>query len=307
MNVLNLTNIERPFYRQQISSLQDRGVKTETLTVPGAHTPNEPRRITDYLRFVPDVLRTVDEQFDLVHANNGLTAPMALAQRRLPVVLTLWGTDVYGPYGWVSRSCARFCDEVVVMSERMHRDVGQECTVIPHGVDLDRFRPIERERARAEVGWDHESHHVLFPYETERPEKDYPRARRVVDEAARRLDEPVDLDVVTGVPHEKFVQYLNAADSLLMTSKYEGSPNVVKEALACRLPVVSTDVGDVRDRLTDVDPSFVATDDPGLVDALVEVLERGDRSNGRETVQAISLDRTAERLLEVYERALADH
>jgi glycosyltransferase involved in cell wall biosynthesis len=96
--------------------------------------------------------------------------------------------------------------------------------------------------------------------------------------------------------------YMNAADALLLTSNREGSPNAVKEALACNLPVVSTDVGDVRERLSGVSPSAVCTTDDGLTDALVDVLAQGARSNGRDIVREVSVSRTRDRLHAVYQQ-----
>lgn len=306
MHVLNLTNAETSFYNHQVRSLRRQGVECTTITVPGREGRGDSRSMMDYLRFWPEVMEEVGEEYDLIHANFGLTAPMALTQRQLPVVLSLWGTDLYGPFGAVSKACARFCDAVVVMSEAMGADVGRECDVIPHGIDFERFQPIPREQARADVGWD-DSYHVLFPYQTDRDVKDYDRAKQLVTAANDQLDESVNLEVITGVPQEEFPTYMNAADCLLLTSKREGSPNVVKEAMACNVPVVSTDVGDVRERLAEVQPSAVGETDRELVDALVEILPMDERSNGREVAYPeLSLDYMGEQIIEVYERVLGD-
>jgi len=113
------------------------------------------------------------------------------------------------------------------------------------------------------------------------------------------------LHAVTGVPHEEMPTHMNAADALLLTSKREGSPNSVKEAMACNLPVVATDVGDVADRLRDVTPSHVCRSDAELVDGLVDVLDRGVPSNGRAAIEPLGLERMAARIRDVYENALA--
>jgi glycosyltransferase involved in cell wall biosynthesis len=306
IRVLSLTNATRSFYRQQIRAVERYDVEHTIVEVPGGDDAGDGRSPIDYVRFWRPFREALSDRFDLVHANFGLTAPFALCQRRLPVVLTLWGTDLYGPFGPVSKFCARYCDEVIVMAEPMAEELGQDCHVIPHGVDLERFQAKPQELARRTVGWDDGADHVLFPYDVEREEKDFDRAKRLVASVADRVDTPVELNVVTGVPHDRFENYLNAADCLLLTSKREGSPNVVKESMACNLPVVATDVGDVRTRLEGVDPSGVGRTDEELVDEFEAVLERGERSNGRELVRALSIRNTGRRIVDVYERVLAD-
>jgi glycosyltransferase involved in cell wall biosynthesis len=250
------------------------------------------------------VFRKSFDDYDLLHANYGLTAPMALAQPKLPVVLTLWGSDLLGEYGWLSQRCARHCDAVVVMSDEMADELDVTCHVIPHGVDCQRFSPAPPAVARDQVGWDGNARHVLFPYPPSREVKDYPRAERVVEAASERIDAPVELQTLFGVDHDDMSTYYNAADVLLLPSKSEGSPNSVKEAMACNLPVVSTDVGDVGERLAGVAPSHVCTSDEELVDGLVDVLSDPRRSNGRQAARDVSLERMGERLRAVYDTVL---
>lgn len=304
MHVLTLTtNVDAPFMTQQMEALEDRGVSFSTVSISGTADAETSRSPADYLRTVPTVLREAGNGYDLVHAHYGLTAPMALAQVRKPVVLSLWGSDVHGPVAPISRASAPFCDEVVVMSREMREVLGRECTVIPDGVDLEKFRPEPQDRAASEVGWDDANgYDVLFPYSPARQVKNYPRAERVVTVVDNLLERPVRLRTVSGVDHDAVSDYMNAADALILTSHSEGSPNSVKEALACNLPVVAVDVGDVRERLSGVEPSRVATSDEELIQGLLEILERGERSNGREAAREVSIDRTAERMLEVYER-----
>lgn len=305
MDVLALTtNADAPFFTQQVDALADRGISVQPAPVGGTVGPATDRSPIEYLRF----FRTVRDRaagVDLVHAHYGLTAPMALAQRQRPVVLSLWGSDVLGTVGVLSGCCARLCDEVVVMSPVMARRLGRPCHVIPDGVDLDRFTPMARDAAREAVGWPATVRNVLFPYTPARTVKDYPRAKRLVEAAAARLDAPVALRTVSGVDHSQMPAYLNAADALLLTSEHEGSPNSVKEALACNLPVVATDVGDVRERLVGVEPSTVADDDSALVDGLVSILRNGVRSDGRVAAREVSLERTTDALVAVYKRAAA--
>lgn len=305
MHVLILTtNEDAPFMNQQIAALERRGVSFTIRSVDGETGPAQSRSPLEYLKFFPTVFRESTNGYDLIHAHYGLTAPMAVAQFHQPTVLSLWGTDIYGPGEPVSRVCAPMCDEVVVMSEEMRRTLGRECTVIPDGVNLEQFYPLSQEQARETVGWDENGHDVLFPYSPDREVKDYPRAERIVRTVDGLLEEPVRLRTVHGIDHDEVVNYMNAADTLLLTSKSEGSPNSVKEAMACNVPVVSVDVGDVPEQLEGVNPSVVAASDRELVEELQAILERGERSNGREAATEISVERTAAQMLEVYERVI---
>jgi glycosyltransferase involved in cell wall biosynthesis len=293
----------RPFFDQQCRILVQKGVSIETLEVPGRSHTGESRTLLDYIRFYPSVLRASFEDYDIVHANYGLTGPLALAQPHRPVVLSLWGSDLMGDLGWVGRYSARLSGEVIVMSEEMNAELNRDAHVIEHGVDFERFRPMSQSDAQREVGWNPLEKHVLFPYRPSRSVKNYPLAERVVTQADAELSEPVSLHAVYDVPHEKMPVYMNAADALLLTSRREGSPNSVKEAMACNLPVIATDVGDARKRLTEVSPGGVADTESELVARLTETLSSGKRSDGREAISDLSLDQMGERLLEVYKKA----
>ncbi len=304
MNVLQLVTTAGTFFNDQIRILERHGVSCTVVTTPKRDEGT--RSVRDYASCYRSVLETVwNGEFDLVHANYGLMAPIALAQPVRPVVCSLWGSDLFGRYGTVSKLCSRGADEVIVMSEEMAREVGDDPAIIPHGVDFDRFRPEPQRQALDAAGWAHGRNHVLFPWSASREVKDYPRAKRVVSAVRERLSTPVELQVLSSVPHDQISTYMNAADALLMTSKWEGSPNSVREALACNLPVVATDVGDVREHVVDLPLSQVCQTDEELVDALVSVLESDRQTDGREQVRHLSLDHMAEDYLEVYERALS--
>jgi hypothetical protein len=304
MHVCNLvTNDDAPFYRQQLDAVAGAGVETTTLSVSDPADGGD-RSPLAYAGLVGALRRRDLDRFDLVHANYGLTAPAALAQRSLPVVISLWGSDLAGPVGRLSRICARLADATIVMTREMAGELGRPARVLPHPVDLETFRPRPQESAQDTLGWDPETLHVLFPYATERTVKDYPRAARIVRAARPRLSRPVRLRSVSGEPHHRVATYMNAADALLLTSRREGSPNAVKEALACNLPVVATDVGDVGERLAGVSPGAVRSSDAGLVEALVATLRAGQRSDGRDAVRSLGIEAYGERLREIYEGVL---
>jgi len=300
MNVLQLKNTVNAFFPTQVAGLESAGVRSTTRTVPGATRARGP---ADYLRFLPTVAREgLTGRYDVVHANYGLVGPFAFTQPTRPVVVTLWGSDVMGE-AWVRRVstwAARRADAVVAPSKPIAAAVDVETTLVPFGVDTDRFRPRPRAESRERVGWDPEETIALFPYEADRPEKNYPLAETV----AERADADVTVKTVSDVPHDRMPDYFNASDLLLVTSRREGGPMVVKEAAACNVPVVSTDVGFVRDVLCDVSNSHVASSTRELVEAVDAVVECGERADGRETIDVLSIEEMGAALRDVYERVL---
>jgi len=303
MKVLQLTTTSRSFFENQVTALERQGVDCTTLSVPGEFGLDAQRSVGDYARFLPEVVGHSLDGYDVVHANWGLLAPFALAQPTRPVILTLWGSDVMSDRRWltaISRFGARRADAVVLPSRAMGPVVGTDRVVVPFGIDTDLFRPIPRDEARERVGWDRDGSYVLFPYKRDQPEKNFERARRIAD----RVGVDAELRQVSGVDYAEMPLYLNASDALLVTSHRESGPMVVKEAAACNVPVVSTDVGFARRTLADVDNSFVADSDVGLTDSLADVLTSDGRSNGRDVLDGLGLDVMGERLLDVYDRAL---
>lgn len=311
LRVLHLVTAREVFFNQQIEALEEEGVDCTVCVVPGAEqidgAMGSRRGVKEYLQFFPKVRRELrHEEYDLIHANYGLTAPYAVTQFQLPVVLTLWGSDVVGFDGLVTKACEWRADAVTVRSEEMRELLGRDdAYIVPSGVDLEKFRPIDREVARKRVGWDLEGTHVLFPYSPDYERKNYPLAERVIENVQGKLGTEISLQTISGVPHEEVPYYINAADAVLLTSKHEGSPNTVKEAMACNVPVVSTDVGDVRERLEGVELSRVGTTEIELSDHLVEVVRSGSRTNGREIVRGVSWDQIGERIIAIYSGIIA--
>jgi glycosyltransferase involved in cell wall biosynthesis len=203
---------------------------------------------------------------------------------------------------------ARLADEVIVVSEHLGDKLGRsDYHVIPSGIDLELFRPIDRLRARRQIGWSGEGRYVLFVANPDKPIKRHWLAHRAVEAAQNAFteDKP-ELVVVQGKPPEAIPVYMSAADALVLTSISEGSPNVVKEALACNLPVVSVDVGDVRERVSGVDGCIVCQDDlPQTIAAgIIQVLRDEGRIAGRSAVLCLDGRLMAEKTLAVYRRAI---
>jgi glycosyltransferase involved in cell wall biosynthesis len=305
MSVATMASVAR-----QIDSIRHAGAEVDVVQMEGL-----PR--LRYLQCYP-VVRSRAGSADVIHAHYGYCGWLAWAQRQAPVVISFMGTDLLGVpdadgkirsiSGLVARAdrwLATRADAVIVKSPEMARLVGPaEPHVIPNGVDLEQFKPMDRGAARERLGWKADRPYVLFGGNPNNPRKGFPLATQAVRAAARAHAEPLEVVALRGVAAELVPVYMNAADVLLMTSLLEGSPNVVKEAMACNLPVVAVDVGDVADLLDGVRDSAVAPRDPELLGEALARLANGRRSNGRDMLRAKRLDSAsvARRIVALYDQ-----
>lgn len=208
--------------------------------------------------------------------------------------------------GILSQISALFAWQVICVSEQLKSRLWfkrRKAVVIPSGINLLLFCEIPQTQARKRLGISSRNKIVLFNAANFRKVKRFDIAKEVMKIVMGKVRN-VELLVLKGaVDPEDVKLYINASDCLLVTSDWEGSPNIVKEAMACNLPVISVDVGDVRERLLEVVPSaVVATQDPlEIADRVVEVLKLGKRSNGREKLKEISEEKIAYKIKMLYE------
>jgi glycosyltransferase involved in cell wall biosynthesis len=172
--------------------------------------------------------------------------------------------------------------------------------VIPCGIDVNRFVPMDREACRRELGWSSDRLVVLFNSNGGDPVKRPALAYAAVEEL-RRSGVPVELRELRNRPYAEMPTFLNAGDVLLLTSRHEGSPTIVKEALACNLPVVSVDVGDVRQRIEGIAGCFLAEPDAHDLAAKLRMVAEGPRRiEGRREIASLSIESVAEELRAFY-------
>jgi glycosyltransferase involved in cell wall biosynthesis len=288
------------FVQSQYDSLVKEGVEMRLFPVVG-------HGVRGYLKNLSALRRTVKEfRPDIIHAHYstcGYLAELAACGTRSKVVVSLLGSF---PEKNLRYALIKFCvrhvwDATIVKSERTRMQLGEDVPVIPNGVNLDSFQLKPREEARKAVSFEDDKKYVIFVSNPDRVEKNYPLAAAAV---ARLSDETVELYPVFNKTHDEVVDYMCAADALLMTSLSEGSPNVIKEAMACNCPLVVTDVGDVRWVTEGVEGCHVAdTYDPAeLARLLQETLLFGRRTTGRERILSLGLttESVARKIIAVY-------
>lgn len=302
MRVLVVTNVfpspaephRGRFVRDQVDALRRRGdIDVEVFSFPVG------------LRGYPVAARELrrryrGRRFDVVHAHFGLCAWPALAARLGPVLVTLHGTDLFHPRSnRITRAALPFAAMTAAVSRELSRLVPgagtrRAVTILPVGIDLERFRPIPRAEARARLGLDPAGPYLLFPHDPSRRLKRHDRALEVAGD--------VPLLALGKVSPEEVPYWINAANAVLIPSEAEGFGLAALEAAACGVPVLGTPVGIHGLSITGIEGSLCAPFDArAWREALRPHLEHPDpRVAGRTRAEVFGADRMAARVATAY-------
>jgi len=301
-----------PFVKRQADFVQAAGVDVDVFHFRGRKNP------LNYARAWLEVRRRLRKtRYDLIHAQFGQSGLVAVPTR-LPLVVTFRGDDLLGVVGdrsgrkiavgnlltFLCRQVARMADASIVVSSHMQPYAPVPTHVLPSGIDFDLFRPLPQQECRERLGMSHSDRLILFVGDPQQKRKRYELACRSVEVLNRSM--AAKLIVAWDVDHHEIPVYMSASDVLLFTSMQEGSPNVVKESLACNLPVVSVAVADVGERLSNVKGCELCGDErPETVAAALErVLLRKQRSSGRDTVKDLDEKHIADKVINIYRSVL---
>jgi glycosyltransferase involved in cell wall biosynthesis len=301
------------FVKEQMDSLRPLGVDYDVFFVNGRESR------WNYLRGTWQIRNQLrKKKYDLIHAHFGLAGWVARFQFQVPIVMTFLGDDVLGrprrdgsitPMGRffqiTSFILARLVSQVTVLSRGMRALLRLDSAeIIPCGIDLEFFHPMDLAEARRLTGLDPGKKYVLFAYNPEEVRKRYDLVEAAVTKAKEQLPE-LELLLVRKRPHSEVPWYMNAADVTVIASMLEGGPYVTKEAMACNLPVITVNVGDAVDIIHESDGNYIV---PREVDAIaekiLEVCRRGQRSQGRARLASCTIEATAKRIVEVYSRVV---
>lgn len=306
-----------PFIRAQGDSISQEGVEVQYFKVLGKGTIGYLKAIRSLRAFIKN------GNFDLIHTHYtlaGLVGVLAFSGK--PIVHSFMGSDVYGIYtgenkvklssryltllSWVIQP---FVHAIISKSSNINKYVylRRKAEIIPNGVDLESISRIDVEPKKA-LGLDPEKCHILFLGNPGSPRKNFDLVKNAVDLLS---DQNIELLAPYPIPHEQVLKYLRVIDVFAMTAFMEGSPNVVKEAMACNCPIVSTKVGDVEWVIGQTKGCFLSSFDPAefaerLQAALLFSKEKA-RTDGADRVRELGLDSktVARRIIGTYEKCLA--
>jgi glycosyltransferase involved in cell wall biosynthesis len=246
---------DTPSIKDQVEDLEKLGVSIEVLYI-------DSRQKINYLFGALKIfsLSFMPQKYDIIHAFYGHTGVLAKLQKKYPVVVTFLGSDLLGKKdSKIGKYAASKADGVIVMTNEMKKVSNRsDARVIPFGANTTIFKPYPARQARAELGLPFDKKLVLFPWDPARSVKRYWIAQEVV--GLLQSDYDVELLTIFNHPREIIAKYMSACDVMLLTSMHEGAPLAVRESLACRLPVVSVDVGDVRQVVEKTRGGYIASD-----------------------------------------------
>lgn len=305
-----LSNGVATFIEEQMNAVCDVGVEC-------VYFCTHKKGLLGYLQELPQ-LRTAINNYkpNVIHAHYGLCGLLAnLATRTIPVITTYHGSDINNKKNyrfskfsiWLSRWNIFVSHKIIEIAGVVEK---KNVSLIPCGIDDTLFHPIDKLECRKELGMDLQAKYVLFPKKFDVVVKDYPLAQKTVELLNTKYqgNKKITLLEFDGYTRAQSVKLMNAIDALLLTSKAEGSPQVIKEAMACGCPIVSVDVGDVKERITGVDGCFLAKsrNPEELAELLEMALAYKDKTDAPTALknQNLSNSQVAQQIVEIYNQIL---
>ena len=296
-----------PFIKEQMDSLKSIGITCVLFPI----TQNGISGYLKHFRLLNKIIKL--EKPDLIHAHYGLSGLLGNLQRKIPVITTFHGTDINNKkIRWISTIAARLSKKSIYVTEQLKTIAGNKNgVIIPCGVDLSIFTPQNMEQSKKKMNLDPSKNYVLFCSSFGNSIKNSQLAINAFNNTRKRLSLNMELLELNNFSREEVSNLLNASFCLIMTSFSEGSPQVIKEALATNRPIVSTEVGSVKELIADVkgctlvEHSLESVNN-GLENCIKFSIEQGE-TNGREHIQnnLLGLKQIATSIQTLYKSAIS--
>lgn len=249
---------------------------------------------------------------DLVHAHFGLSGLLAIMQFKAPVVVTFHGSDCnYFLNSIISNIVHIFARYSIFVTLNLYNKlwvkIKNKTSIIKCGLSLDEFIYLDKYFARSELKLDIEKLYILFASSFDNKVKNY----NLAEQSMRILNlENVEVIELKNKTRAEVNLLLNSVNLLLLTSFSEGSPQIIKEAMACKCPIVATDVGDIKEIIGDTDGCYITTFDPNdvaeKIKLAIEFSKKKARTNGREKVLKYDNKVIASKIYKIYEQVIEE-
>src|ERR1035437_9298849 len=223
----------------------------------------------------------------------------------VPVITTFHGSDINDKsIRKFSRLASVLSNHIILVSPTFIKKIKikKNLSIIPCGIDLNNFYPISKNEARQKMNLDINSKIILFAGASENKVKNFILAERAIN----LLNFKVQLIELKSYTREEVNLMINGCDVALLTSISEGSPQFIKEAMACNCPIVSTDVGDVKKVFGNTKGCYITSFSPAdvaeKIKTAVEFRKKTGQTKGRERIIELGLDSgtVADKVIAVY-------
>lgn len=286
-----------PFIQEQADALAKAGCEISYFGIQG-------KGVSGYLKQFSKLKKKIKEfQPDIIHAHYGLSGLLANFQRRIPVVTTYHGSDINNANTKRFSKIAMKMSAYNVFVSQKTLDLAKpkrNFILLPCGINLEDYPIVDKLEARKQMGLDAQKKYVLFAGAFDNIVKNAPLAQQAV-----ALLPDVELLELKGYSRQQVALLMQAVDCFLMTSFTEGSPQVIKEAMACGCPIVSVDVGDVKERVENVEGCMVVAGycADNVAEGIRKALRFVRKTDGRKHIVDCGLtnENIADKLLQIYD------
>lgn len=320
----NFADHQLPFVTEQGESLRAAGCEVDYFLVRG-----------NYLLAVRDLKKKIREfKPDIVHAHYGLSAITAELQSLVPVVTTFHNGETHSWYiNFITSLMSLRAKHVIYVAQHIYDMVyfkARNYSIIPCGVSLDDCFLMSKSEARKQLGWDSDKKYIMFGGAFSNTRKNYALLKEAVDilnlKQSFREDKNfetlnpkshIEIVEMRGLSREQCVLRMNACDVFALPTKNEGSPQALKEAMACNCPIVATDVADIKHLLGDLPGHYILPNKRGngawwkgdehceeeLAELIKQALAFNGRTKGRDRIVELGYtnDLVAKKIIKIYE------
>lgn len=291
--------VVKPVVFNQGESLKQNGIDVVYYLIKG-------RGITGYIKNIIPLKRVLnDGNFDIIHAHYSFSAFLASIAGAKPLVVSLMGSDVKAgilmKWSILIFNYLFKWQRIIVKSDDMKISLNiQKAIVIPNGVNTSIFKPLDKNNCKKMLGWDPLKKNILFAANPFLKVKNFSLFQNAI---TLINDEQIIVHTLSNINPSLIPIIMNASDVIVLTSNYEGSPNVIKEAMACCCPIVTTNVGDVSINLKDLSGCYIVNaDESDIKENILLSLRFNQLTSGLTRINELGLDSISisNRIINIY-------
>jgi teichuronic acid biosynthesis glycosyltransferase TuaC len=246
-------------------------------------------------------------KYDLIHAHVGYAGLFANLQRRVPVVTTFHGSDInLKKSRYISCMVEKLSAESIYVSNKLVslaiKPRQSNISMIPCGVDFKIFNIKNSEKLKEKWGFISNKKKILFSSNFDTEVKNFGLLKNALELIN---DDNIEIIELSGYSREEVAELMNIVDVCVMTSFTEGSPQFIKEAMACNCPIVSTDVGDVKEVIGNTFGCYITSNkESDVARKITKALSYRNKTTGRTSISHFDNITISKKIIQIYKKVL---